>query len=83
MHRGPRPPLLASLYAVGVFAAGLVTWLGLLGWGWPAFDAAGVAAAVAIIALWSTLWAGRAVSNRRPQRRSREDGVDTGSEHNE
>jgi hypothetical protein len=73
MHRGPRPPLLATLFAVAVYAAGLVTMAGLVRWGWPVFDAACAGAAVAILALWSSLWAGR---KRASRRRSTEDRAD-------
>lgn len=77
MQRGRRPPLLAVLYAVGVYAAGLVTWAGLLSWGWPIVDAVAVAIAVAVLALWGTLVTGRATTaHRERKRRSKEDRVD-------
>lgn len=76
MRRGPRPPLLATLFAIGVYAVGLVTMAGLVRWGWPVFDAACIGASAAILALWVSLWAGRRTASRQRRRRSKEDRAD-------
>ena len=76
MQRAPRPPLLAMLFAVGVYVVGLVTMTGLARWGWPVFDAACAGATTAILALWGSLWAGRRTARRRRRRRSKKDRAD-------
>jgi hypothetical protein len=76
MRGGRRPPLLATLYAVGVYALGLLTLGGLARWGWPLIDAGGIATTVATLALWGTLWAGRATASRWQRRHSKEDRAD-------